>query len=49
MGPGLGASGFGNFAHFSDISKITMSALMCIGRLELITVFSIFSKSFWRR
>jgi len=49
MGPGLGESAFGNFAHFSNMAKITMAIMMCIGRLELITVFALFSKSFRRR
>lgn len=49
MGPGFNESAFGNFAHFSDLAKITMAIMMCIGRLELITVFALFSKSFRRR
>lgn len=49
MGPGFNASAMGNFAHFSPFAKITMSALMCIGRLELVTVFALFSKSFRRK
>ncbi|MBR1626541.1 MAG: TrkH family potassium uptake protein [Bacteroidales bacterium] len=49
MGPGFGESSFGNFSHFSDMAKITTAVMMCIGRLELITVFALFSKSFRRR
>lgn len=49
MGPAYGASSSGNFSHFTPLAKWTMSLLMCIGRLEFITVFSIFTKSFWRR
>ena len=46
-GPAYGHGG--NFAYFNDLSKITMSFLMCAGRLEFVTVFSIFSISFWRK
>lgn len=49
MGPGYGTSFSGSFSHFTPLAKWTMSLLMCIGRLEFITVFSIFTKSFWRR
>lgn len=55
MGPGytpIGSevgSGMGNFAHFTPVGKLTMSFLMLVGRLELVTVFSIFTKTFWRR
>lgn len=49
MGPAYGVSSAGNFSHFTTLAKWTMSLLMCIGRLEFITVFSIFTKSFWRR
>ncbi len=49
MGPGFGESWSGNFSHFSDLAKLTMAFMMCIGRLELITVFALFSKSLRRR
>lgn len=49
MGPAYGQSATGNFAHFSPLAKWTMSVLMCVGRLELVTVFSLFTKSFWKR
>jgi trk system potassium uptake protein TrkH len=49
IGPGLGTVGpMNNFAHMPDVSKIVLSLLMIIGRLEIITVFALFSKSFWR-
>lgn len=36
IGPGLGVCGpMGNFAAFSDFSKIVLSAIMLIGRLEI--------------
>lgn len=49
MGPAYDTSASGNFSHFTPLAKWTMSLLMCIGRLEFITVFSIFTKSFWKR
>jgi len=49
IGPGLGRSGnMGNFAHFPHIAKITMAALMLIGRLEVFTILCLFSRSFWK-
>ena len=49
IGPGLGASGnMGNFAHFNTVSKLTMMILMIIGRLEIFTVITIFTKAFHR-
>lgn len=48
-GPGFGNSAFGSFAHFSDMAKLIMAVMMCIGRLEFITVFALFGKSFRRR
>lgn len=49
IGISYGESAMGNFVHFTTLGKWTMSILMCVGRLELITVFSIFTRSFWRR
>ncbi len=49
IGPGLGASGnMSNFAHFNAIGKLTMTALMFLGRLELIVVIALFTRSFWK-
>jgi len=48
-GPGLGFAGpMGSFAPFSDVSKLTLSALMLLGRLEIIPVAVLFSRSYWR-
>ncbi|MHB8060221.1 MAG: TrkH family potassium uptake protein [Gaiellaceae bacterium] len=48
-GPGLGFAGpAGSFAPFSDVSKLTLSALMLLGRLEIIPVAVLFSRSYWR-
>ncbi|MBQ9253589.1 MAG: TrkH family potassium uptake protein [Bacteroidales bacterium] len=49
IGLGFGKSGLGCFAHFPILAKWTMIILMYIGRLELITVFAVFTKSFWKR
>jgi trk system potassium uptake protein TrkH len=49
IGPGLGQVGpMSNFAHIPEFSKVVLSLLMIIGRLEIITVFTLFSKSFWK-
>ena len=49
IGPGLGTVGpMSNYFLLPGISKIVLSLLMIIGRLEIITVFVLFSKSFWR-
>jgi len=49
-GPGLGASGnMGNYSSFGDTAKITMSVLMIAGRVEIFTLFALFTKTFWKR
>jgi trk system potassium uptake protein TrkH len=49
IGPGLGIVGpMSNFSGMPDLSKLVLSFLMIIGRLEIITVFVLFSKSFWK-
>jgi trk system potassium uptake protein TrkH len=49
IGPGLGASGnMSNFAHFNGTSKVIMSFLMILGRLELFTFLIVFTRSFRR-
>jgi trk system potassium uptake protein len=49
IGPGLGTVGpMSNFAHLPDISKLVLSFIMILGRLEIITVFTIFTRTFWR-
>ncbi|MBN2863628.1 MAG: TrkH family potassium uptake protein [Bacteroidales bacterium] len=48
-GPGLGTIGpVFNYAHMPDFSKIVFSLLMIIGRLEINTLFILFTRSFWR-
>jgi trk system potassium uptake protein TrkH len=49
IGPGLGSVGpLSNFANLPEASKVVLSLLMIIGRLEIITVFTIFTRTFWK-
>jgi trk system potassium uptake protein TrkH len=49
VGPALGVVGpMGSFEPFSDVSTITMIALMWLGRLELIPVIVLFTRHYWR-
>jgi trk system potassium uptake protein TrkH len=49
IGPGLGIIGpMSNFAAMPEASKLVLSFLMIIGRLEIVTVFVLFSRSFWK-
>lgn len=48
-GPGLGEVGpASNFAGLSDFQTWALAFTMLLGRLELITVFVLFTRSFWR-
>ncbi len=51
IGPGLGAEigPAGNFAGLNDAAKWILTAAMLIGRLEIITVYVLFTVRFWRR
>ena len=49
VGQGIGAvSPSGNYAHFHDAGKILISFLMIVGRLEMTTVFILFTRLFWK-
>ena|SRR5664279_1258743 len=49
IGPGLGTVGpLSNFSGIPDAAKVVLSLLMIIGRLEIITVFTIFTRVFWK-
>ena len=49
IGPGLGAVGpMSNFSGLPEAAKVILSLLMIIGRLEIITVFTIFTRVFWK-
>ncbi|MBN2808815.1 MAG: TrkH family potassium uptake protein [Deltaproteobacteria bacterium] len=50
IGPGFGVVGpTKNYAHFPDFVKWVLSFAMMAGRLELYTVFVLFTPMFWRR
>ncbi len=50
VGPGIGGVGpFDNFAYLSGMAKWVLSVDMLIGRLEIWTVFIIFSPGFWKK
>ncbi|MGX9357352.1 TrkH family potassium uptake protein [Roseobacteraceae bacterium S113] len=50
IGPGLGdeIGPAGNFSGLNDTAKWMLSAGMLIGRLELLTVYALFTGYFWR-
>ena len=48
-GPSLGFAGpMGSFEPFSDLSKLVLTALMYLGRLEIVPVVVLFTASHWR-
>lgn len=50
IGPGLGVVGpAGNYAGFSDYSKIILSIAMIAGRLEILPLLVLFSPSVWNK
>jgi trk system potassium uptake protein TrkH len=50
IGPGIGTVGpAGNFAHLPVLGKLILSLLMLVGRLEIYTIFSLFSRNFWMK
>jgi trk system potassium uptake protein len=49
VGPGFGFAGpMGSFDPFSGLSKGIMIVLMWLGRLEILPVVVLFTKSYWR-
>jgi trk system potassium uptake protein TrkH len=49
VGPALGFAGpMGSFEPFSDVSKTVMIALMWLGRLEIVPVVVLLTRSYWR-
>ena len=49
VGPGLGFTGpLGSFAPLGDVSKVTMIALMWLGRLEIVPVVVLLTRHYWR-
>lgn len=50
VGPGLDLIGpSGNFAPLSDLSKIVLSLCMITGRLEILPILMLFSRTAWRK
>lgn len=50
VGPGLGELGpTCNYFHLSDLSKLTLTADMLIGRLEIFPILILFSRTTWKR
>ncbi len=48
VGPGLGVAGpIGSFQGFSDVSTVTMTILMWLGRLEVIPVILLATRRYW--
>ncbi len=49
VGPAFGFAGpMGSFEPFSDVSTGIMIALMWLGRLEIIPIIVLFTRSYWR-
>lgn len=50
IGPGLGdvIGPSGNFAPLNDTAKWLLSIAMLVGRLEIVSVFVLFTAAFWR-
>ncbi len=49
VGPAFGFAGpFGSYAPFSDLSTGILTALMWLGRLEIVPVAVLLSRSYWR-
>jgi trk system potassium uptake protein TrkH len=49
VGPAFGFAGpYGSFEPFSDVSKVIMIMLMWIGRLEIVPVVALLTRSYWR-
>jgi len=51
VGPGFGDTigPVGNFSTIHDPALWVLSFLMLVGRLELITIFILFTRTFWMR
>lgn len=49
VGAGFGFAGpFGSYAPFSDLAKLILTAQMWLGRVEIIPVLVLLTRSFWR-
>lgn len=49
IGPGLGSVGpMHNYVHLPYVTKLILSLLMIVGRIEIMTVFVLFTRTFWK-
>jgi trk system potassium uptake protein TrkH len=49
VGPSFGVTGpMGSFAPIGDPAKVTMIVLMWVGRLEIVPVVVLLTRSYWR-
>ncbi len=49
VGPGLGTVGpLHNYSHMHELTKLILSLLMIVGRVEMITIMAIFTRTFWK-
>lgn len=49
IGPGLGKVGpLDHYAFLPGVTKIILSLCMILGRVEIITILSLFTRSFWK-
>ena len=50
-GPGITTSigVMGNYAFFSPFAKYVLCVAMILGRLEIVTILVVFTKSFWKK
>ncbi|HJS92930.1 MAG TPA: NAD-binding protein [Solirubrobacteraceae bacterium] len=47
VGPAFGSAGpFGSYAEFTDLSKVMLSVLMLLGRVEIVPIAVLFTRSF---
>jgi trk system potassium uptake protein TrkH len=49
VGPGFGIVGpMGNYEAFTNLSKVVMALLMWVGRLEILPVLVLFTRTYWK-
>ena len=49
VGPAFGIVGpFGSYAGFSDSSTVILTGLMCLGRVEIVPVAVLLTRTYWR-
>jgi trk system potassium uptake protein TrkH len=49
VGPGFGMVGpMGSYLVFTDASKLVMVGLMWVGRLEVLPVLVLFTRTYWQ-